>query len=253
MRLLTAIGLHREVLAIRKGIPFSHCIHLSERSIAIVCFIALYICAIRYCQLHYDRDPTSFFFDPSRGYESGYSSVRRQEADAFIETASIDTFNKTAASSAPKLCVGIASVARDGARYFRTSVGSLLEGLTKEEREGIYLVLFIAHTDPSVHPAYSEKWLENVADRVLTYNLPDEQLDHIRESENDRGAFREKALFDYTYLLKACSTVGAPYILMNEDDVIALDGWYHRTQKALEIAEIQSHLKGSPSCENTQI
>ena len=183
----------------------------------------------------------------------GYSSVRRQEADAFIESASTDAFNKTVASSTPKLCVGIASVARDGARYFRTSVGSLLEGLTKEEREGIYLVLFIAHTDPSTHPAYSEEWLENVADRVLTYTLPDEQLKFLRESENGRGAYREKALFDYTYLLKVCSAVGAPYILMNEDDVIALDGWYHRTQRALETAETQSHLKGSPNCENVQI
>jgi len=66
--------------------------------------------------------------------------------------------------------------------------------------------------------------------------------------EKDQGSFREKAVFDYTYLLKACSAVGAPYILMNEDDVIALDGWYHRSQRALEIAETQSHLKGFPNC-----
>jgi len=152
------------------------------------------------------------------------------------------------ASLTPKLCVGIASVARDGARYFRTSVGSLLEGLTKEEREDIYVILFIAHTNPSTHPAFSEKWLENVADRVLTYALPYEQFKHIKELEKDQGSFREKAVFDYTYLLKACSAVGAPYILMNEDDVIALDGWYHRSQRALEIAETQSHLKGFPNC-----
>lgn len=248
MRLLSGIGLHGKDFAKRTANSFSHLIHLSGRSIAVICFIALYICATKYCQLRFYRDPTSLFFDPSRAYTPSYSSVRSQEAHAFIESASTDTFNKTVASLTPKLCVGIASVARDGARYFRTSVGSLLEGLTKEEREDIYVILFIAHTNPSTHPAFSEKWLENVADRVLTYALPYEQFKHIKELEKDQGSFREKAVFDYTYLLKACSAVGAPYILMNEDDVIALDGWYHRSQRALEIAETQSHLKGFPNC-----
>lgn len=44
---------------------------------------------------------------------------------------------------------------------------------------------------------------------------------------------REKALFDYTYLLKACQAVNASYVAMLEDDVLALDGWYHRTRQAL--------------------
>lgn len=250
MRLFNVFLLCRKALATRRISSFSHLTQLSPRSIAILCFIALYVCAAQYCRLNYYRDPTSFFFDPQRAYVQGYSSVRRQEADTFIESATTATFNKTRASSTPKLCVGIASVARHGARYFRTSVGSLLEGLAEEERQDFYLVLFIAQTDPRMHPAYSEKWLENVADRVLTYTLPEEQLEHIRGLEKDRESFREKALFDYTYLLKACSAVGAPYIVMIEDDVIAQDGWYHRTQKALEVAETQSDLKGSPNCEN---
>lgn len=224
----------------------------SGRTIVFLSFIVVYLCVAQYCRLRYYRDPTSFFFDPSRAYSQGYSAARRQEADRFIESASKPAFkNKTAASPAPTFCVGVASVARDSARYFRTSVGSLLDGLTTEERQRIYLVLFIAHTDPHAHPAYAEPWVENVADRVLTYALPEEQLEHIRALENDRGLFREKALFDYTYLLKACAAVEAPYILMMEDDVIAMDGWYHRTRDALRMAEIQSHLKGSSNCMRT--
>lgn len=223
-------------------------ISLSGRSIALLSFTVFCLCAVQYGRLAYYRDPTSLFFDPQRGYQQGYSTVRRQEADTFIESASKPTFNRTVASPTPKLCIGIASVARDGARYFPTSVGSLLAGLTTEERQGIYLVLFIAHTNPQTHPVYAEAWVENVADRVLTYDLPTEQLEHIRQLEDDRGLFREKALFDYTYLLKACAAIDAAYILMMEDDVIALDGWYHRTWNALESAEKQSHLKGSSNC-----
>lgn len=224
--------------------------NLSGRFIVILTFILLYTCAAQYCRLAYYRDPTSFFFDPRRAYTEEYSAVRRQQADSFIESASTSDFNKRIVPSEPSLCVGIASIARDNARYFSTSVGSLLEGLTTEERQKIYLVLFIAHTDPQIHPDFAQPWVENVADRVLTYDLPQDQLEHIRKLENDRGLFREKALFDYTYLLKACAAVGAPYILMMEDDVIALDGWYHRTRDGLELAESQSHLKGSSNCKN---
>lgn len=226
------------------------CTTLSGRSIAFLSFILFYTCALQYCRLNYYRDPTSFFFNPQRAYTESYSAVRRQQADSFIQSASKSDFNKITASSEPTFCVGVASVARDSARYFSTSVGSLLEGLTTEERKAIYLVLFIAHTDPQTHPEYAEPWVENVADRVLTYALPEDQLEYIRKLENDRGIFREKALFDYTYLLKACAAVEARYILMVEDDVIALDGWYHRTRDALKLAETQSHLKGSPNCKD---
>lgn len=224
--------------------------NLSGRSIIFLSFLVFYILAVQYCRLSYYRDPTSFFFDPRRAYAEGYSAVRRQQADDFIESASKSNFNKSTASPVSNFCVGVASVARGSARYFSTSVGSLLEGLTTEERQGIHLVLFIAHTDPQTHPDYAEPWVANVADRVLTYALPEDQFEHIRKLENDRGLFREKALFDYIYLLKACAAVEAPYILMVEDDVIALDGWYHRTRDALELAEKQSHLKGSLNCKN---
>ncbi len=216
-------------------------------AVALLIFTSLYLVTVQYCRLHSYRDPTSYFFDPARAYLPEYSSVRQGEADAYIQAAATAApYRSRSPDSNKTLCVGIASVAREGARYFRTTVGSILKSLTEEERESVFLILFIAHTDPTVHPAFSEIWLHNVPDLVLTYDLSPDQLDHIRKLEGDRGLFREKALFDYTYLLKACAAVGTPYIAMLEDDVIALDGWYHRTQEALQQVEDQSVLKGGP-------
>ena len=220
-------------------------------------FVALYLVATVYLQLISYRDPTSLFFDPRQAYVPAYSTVRQQEAEAFVvastKTASrlaeepvdsLSTDNKT-------LCVGIASVARKGARYFRTAVGSLMEGLNAEEREEIYLLPFIAHTDPTGHPAYSETWLRNLSNEVLFYNLSQEKMTHIARLEHE-GLVREKGLFDYAYLLKACYAKGLPYIAILEDDVVAMDGWYHRTIAALKQAETQSALeKASWDCEKT--
>jgi len=139
------------------------------------------------------------------------------------------------------LCVGVPSIARPGVHYLRTTVGSLLAGLTQEERDGIHLKVFILHTDPSVHQAYHEVWLSNLTDDVLLYNLTTEEYHHIRRLERQHGLHREKGLFDYTYLLKACHATKAPYIAILEDDVVALDGWYHRMVEALRSARSRSN------------
>lgn len=60
------------------------------------------------------------------------------------------------ASSEPGLCVGIASIARNSVLYFKTAVGTVLEGSSEEERADIHLILFIAQTDFSQYSAYSE-------------------------------------------------------------------------------------------------
>ena len=201
------------------------------------------------------RDPTSLFFNPRQAYVPAYSTVRQQQAETFI-AASTNTSNLLAggpsdsvANDNKTLCVGIASVAREGARYFRTAVGSLLEGLSAKERGDIYLLLFIAHVDPTVHPAYSEAWFRNLSNELLSYNLSQEMSAHVARLEH-QGLVREKGLFDYTYLLKACYDKGFPYVAILEDDVVAMDGWYHRTINALKQAEIQSALeKASRDCE----
>jgi GR25 family glycosyltransferase involved in LPS biosynthesis len=127
----------------------------------------------------------------------------------------------------------------------RTAVGSLLEGLTPEERSEIDFKVFIPHSDPTVHPSYTEDWLPSLVDDIVVYNVDDRQMEQIRVWEAEAGLFREKGLYDYSYLLKACYKQGTPYIAMFEDDVVAVDGWYHRTQAALEQAEALAALKSA--------
>lgn len=189
------------------------------------------------------RDPTSIFFRPRVGYAPTYSNVRKDQAEAFIDAASNGTIGPVPNNERKKLCVGIPSIAREGEVYLRTAVGSILEGLTPEERGEIHLIVFIPHSDPTIHSAYKEQWLPDLANEVLTYEVSEEQMNHIKEMENEAGLFREKGLYDYSYLLKACYKESTPYIAMFEDDIVAMDGWYHRTMAAVEKAETLSALR----------
>jgi hypothetical protein len=57
------------------------------------------------------------------------------------------------------------------------------------------------------------------------------------EMEQEKGLFREKGLYDYIYLLKPCEATGASHIAIYEDDVVAMDGWYHRTRSGIKQAD----------------
>ncbi len=192
------------------------------------------------------RDPGSGFFDPTHAYDFQYSNVRLRQAYEYLAEAANTPFRRatTSGQSDVALCVGVASIARNNARYLRTTVASLLEGLNQAERDQIQLVVFIAETNASVHPAYQEKWLENLADDVLLYDLSQEKLDHFRDLKEHNALVSEKMLFDYMYLMRACYDTGAPYIALFEDDVLAMDGWYHRTMSGLQQAEEKSPAAG---------
>lgn len=188
------------------------------------------------------RDPTSVFFNPRVGYTPRYSAIRKAQADDFVfATANGSTSVEPVAKNVKKkLCVGIPSVARDGPRYIDTAVGSLLEGLTPEERSEIYLVVFVPHPEPTVHSAYNEKWLPDLADEVLTYGFGPDVMQHIRNMEAEGGLYREKGLYDWRFLVQKCYEKDIPYIAILEDDVVAMDGWYHRTMAGVEDAERMS-------------
>ncbi|THV95701.1 hypothetical protein D6D27_03088 [Aureobasidium pullulans] len=209
-----------------------------------VSFAFVYLTAIFYTRSIAYRDPTSAFFDPHRGYLPSYSAVRQDQAEAFIIASKTDLTRTRPKEQThqKKFCVGIPSVARNGTTYLRSAVGSLLDGLSEQERNDIHLVVFIAQTDPSVHFAYKENWLHNLTDKVLLYDLPRKEMEHVIELEQT-GNSREKGLFDYTYLLRTCYAQGADHIAMFEDDIVALDGWYHRTINGLDIAEKQTALR----------
>jgi hypothetical protein len=188
------------------------------------------------------RDPTSIFFVPKKGYWPRYSQVRRKQATEFIAAHNTtQTFGRpNAENKGKKLCVGIPSVARRGAQYIPDTIGSLLEGLTSEERNDIFLMVLIPHTDPITHPSYGETWLHELTDHVLTYHLEDSAKQDVRMMEDEGGAFLTKGLYDYSYLLSKCAEQYTPYIAIFEDDIIAMDGWFHRTVNALREAEQQT-------------
>ncbi|KAF2135493.1 uncharacterized protein K452DRAFT_239276 [Aplosporella prunicola CBS 121167] len=228
---------------------------------ATLLFLALYLVAFLYLRRRCDHDPSSAFFAPYRAHTPRYSAVRKHEAAHFILDAersapfALPFANRSAAeleaadAPGPELCVGIATVARKGARYFRHAVGSVLDGLDDEERKRLHLLLFIAQTDPAMHPAAGEKWIDNVADTVVRgYDgVEGEELDRIKGWEREQGLFRQKGLFDYAYLLEQCDKTGARYTVVLEDDVVAMKGWLPRVEEALKAAEAKTHEWGEES------
>lgn len=140
------------------------------------------------------RDPTSVFFDPKTGYQPSYSDFRRRQAIDFISghNATESLEHPRVEKKEQTLCVGIPSIGRGGAQYMIATIGSLLEGLTPEERSDMFLVVFIAHTDPSTHPLYGEPWLHQLTDHVLTYNLDEREMQVVRTMEDEGVHSRPK-------------------------------------------------------------
>ncbi|GBF61255.1 hypothetical protein TMEN_3733 [Trichophyton mentagrophytes] len=209
------------------------------------------ILLVQYCRVRSHRDPTSAFFDVRKGYQPVYSRFQASKGASFIQYINAVASSANATTIKPLgdrnsiLCVGIVSIARMDVSYIEATVGSLLMDLSPREREDLYLILFIPHVDPTIHPSFESKWISAMTDRVLLYNVTAAEIDHLRELENEGGSFREKGLFDYVYLLKACQEIGAPHTIMVEDDVLVMDGWYHRTKQALVAADRQTSRLGA--------
>ena len=209
----------------------------TPKALSLLTFVVLYFVAAIYCHTHYFRDPTSHFFDPIRGYSKIYSDIRQAQADAFMlfaNTSYPSSHIPSIASRSPTLCIGVTTVARPKEQYIRGTIGSLLQGLSDDQRREIHLILFIANTEPHTHPIYGERWVENLPDTVLGYEeVQEDQLVTLEhwEKENDYPA---KSLFDYRYLLDSCYHTESPYIAMIEDDVLAVDGWFPRVMAAVD-------------------
>ncbi|KAL8767904.1 MAG: hypothetical protein Q9209_005690 [Squamulea sp. 1 TL-2023] len=187
----------------------------------------------QYCRAAYSRDPTSYFSDEAHGYERRYSLRREHEAYDLIRAANSTSAPPVPTQAEPLMCIGIATVARTPTQqYVRGTIGSVLHSLTKEERQSIYLMPFIAHTTPTIHPIYREPWLAAISNRVLEYDVSDSDrtmLQHLEEGHH----FRNKSMYDYGYLLEKCYETDAAWIAMLEDDVLARDGWYTEATDAL--------------------
>ena len=205
-------------------------------------FWAIYLLVVLYCAHTCRRDPTSAFFDPRYGYERIYSLKRQAQADAFIAAASSNPSLPPSSTQAPQLCIGISTIGRPGKQYVQSTIGSLLVGLTEQERREVHLVTFIAQTDPHQHPIYEKNWLQAVSNEVMLYNVSKETFDFLQGLEEDKN-FRVKGARDYAYVLERCIESGAPYTVILDDDTLAAAGWYPRAMAAAEEAEARTPLE----------
>lgn len=190
------------------------------------------------------RDPTSYFFNGKKGYERLYSLQRERQAYAYIESVNHTDSPSPSASTPSAICIGVASVKRPTQeQYVRGTIGSLLEGLSDAERAQIHLVTFIAHTDPNTHPIYREPWLNAVSNKILTYDMPEEEMAELHKFEEEKVS-RNKSMYDYGYLLGECLKTDAQWIAIIEDDVIARKGWYGKAMTSLQEAQAQARDSG---------
>ncbi|KAI1765653.1 integral membrane protein [Hypoxylon sp. FL1150] len=201
-------------------------------------FLLCYALLAAYLRSKCYRDPSSIFFRPESARVLTYSTFRKAQAQKFGDLAALHPPPKFSNLTAPELCVGVGSVSRSGFSYLKETLGSILEGLDSLERQRIYLVVFLAHTDQSQHEDFRQPWLLNMADRLPTYPDDLEIINLVRQLEADGGyeAHARKQKIDYTVLLDECAKVNPRYTMTLEDDVIALDGWYHRALTALQTA-----------------
>ncbi|TRX89854.1 hypothetical protein FHL15_009287 [Xylaria flabelliformis] len=81
-------------------------------------------------------------------------------------------------------------------------------------------------------------WLNSMVDTLASYSDNEERLMLAQTIDSHSHAVKSK--FDYSVVMEECEKTGAPYVLMIEDDVVFLDGWRHRTMRALDIATTKS-------------
>jgi hypothetical protein len=117
--------------------------------------IVIWLLNFVYCKRRFWRDPHSAFFDSSTVYNQGYSIVRAQEALDFLESPSSSTYTT---ASDPVICAGIVTVKRKHVQYLNTTIGTMLAGLSQEERSAIHTRLLFANTDPQDHPDSGRQW-----------------------------------------------------------------------------------------------
>lgn len=220
-------------------------------------FLLLYSFVALYLSHRCFRDPSSIFFRPEHARVLSYSAFRKAQANKFAsQQAALQQPVKWAGGGStptpPQLCVAIGSVSRHGFSYLKETLGSVLEGLDERERKQIYVVVFLAHSNQSQHEDFGQPWLQNMADSLPTYNERNATLMGLvkdLEIANDYPAHARKQKIDFSVLLGECARVNPAYTMTLEDDVIAVDGWYHRVVDALKIAVVKTQEMGRESCE----
>ncbi|KAL7781778.1 hypothetical protein V8C43DRAFT_216698 [Trichoderma afarasin] len=84
-------------------------------------------------------DPSSIFFNANRAYEQRFSSVRAAEADAYIRNLPARVIPIKPVDKL--LCIGIPSINRTTESFLSSTIATLSDTLTPEERASIRIVV----------------------------------------------------------------------------------------------------------------
>ncbi|KAM0499018.1 hypothetical protein ACHAP8_005722 [Fusarium lateritium] len=209
------------------------------------------------CRLYTYYDPSSFFYDSQKAYETRYTDLRVKEADHLldiIDNASIDDkisytnslINDFSTRGQDKrICVGIPSVKRGKQHFLPRTLASLVKGLDARERNALRIVVLLADDDPSSHPAFGRRWLHQLADEVLLYGNASSPLvpgayryvQPIKLKGDETLSRNDRVHRDYATLMEDCRKTGAVYFALMEDDVIAARNWASRLLDGLTYLE----------------
>ncbi|PYH99910.1 integral membrane protein [Aspergillus ellipticus CBS 707.79] len=214
-----------------------------KQRLLLASFALLFLVLLGLCHFWSARDPGSYFFQPNEGYRPEYSVQRIHES---LEWLSAYNHSDAMGPSLPDIspphaksaCVGIVTVKRPLQQDLDTTVGSILDTLTPEQRAALTVQVLFALSDPSDHPDYNQTWLTNVVDRVLTYDDLADAPGWIILNLEKKKNIKKKSLIDYRLGLQACyDMTDAPWIIMLEDDVVAQRNWYEHTMRSVQRIE----------------
>ena len=150
------------------------------------------------CRQLFWRDPQSWFYNPSTVYDLDYSHTRQSAAREFIDltehTWKNQTFYTSGSKQAPVIYVGMVTVKRKHVQYLNDTIGSMLVGLTNEERSAIYVQLLFADPSPGIHPDWDKPWL-SLLDYWSGYDVPEERREELRQLKHDQQIQKKATLY----------------------------------------------------------
>ncbi|KAF5679156.1 hypothetical protein FHETE_897 [Fusarium heterosporum] len=230
----------------------------SRKILAVYASLAsVWIILFQLCRLYTYSDPSSFFYDRHRAYQTHYTDTREKEAEDFLaladaetiaDVANISLINNDAVTRSKKkqqFCIGVPSVKRDNEQFLPKALASLVQGLSIEERQAIHIVVLLADDNPARNPAFGQTWLSRLADEVLFYgdrSLPDISARYHnitkKQLHGDQGLSRNGRVHrDYATLMATCRDRRSDYFVLIEDDVIAAKYWLKSLSSGLKMLE----------------
>jgi hypothetical protein len=158
--------------------------------VTLACTAIIWLSIFVACKHLLWRDPHTAFFSEDGVYDLDYSSLRQAEAHEYIAQAEAGAHNQTETprTGTPSICAAITTFNRNGRQYLNETVGSMLAGLTDEERNELEVQLLFAHVDSTVHPDWDAKWLDTL-DQWSTYNVSDQDLSQVQEWETAQNFY----------------------------------------------------------------